>query len=110
MKKHILVLIFTFSSLWLSGCTSTIDIDTSSTTAYGPKVFESPSFTAITVAYAPEMQGILNRIEQDPNASIHTTTNIKGITYRLGTYHDQPILVFATGMSIAMRRYLCKWR
>ncbi|WP_032097659.1 MULTISPECIES: 5'-methylthioadenosine/S-adenosylhomocysteine nucleosidase [unclassified Alteromonas] len=101
MKKHIFVLLFTFSSLWLSGCTSTIDIDTSSTTAYGPKVFESPSFTAITVAYAPEMQGILNRIEQDPNASIHTTTNIKGITYRLGTYHDQPILVFATGMSIA---------
>ena len=60
-----------------------------------------PSFTAVTVAYAPEMDGILNRIEADPNAEIHTTTTIKGVTYRLGTYHDDPILVFATGMSIA---------
>ncbi|WP_269518274.1 5'-methylthioadenosine/S-adenosylhomocysteine nucleosidase family protein [Alteromonas sp. BMJM2] len=101
MKKHIFILLFTFSSLWLFGCTSTSNIDTASTSVYGPKVFESPSLTAITVAYAPEMQGILKRIEQDPNASIHTTTKIKGITYRLGTYHDQPILVFATGMSIA---------
>ena len=47
------------------------------------------------------MQGILNRIEQDPNTSIHTTTTIKGVTYRIGTYHDEPILIFATGMSIA---------
>ena len=80
--------------LTVAGCAS-------SHSKYGPAVFEEDGFTAVVVAYAPEMEGILGRIETDPNAQIHSTTSFKGITYRLGTYHDEPILVFATGMSIA---------
>lgn len=86
----LLVLIF----FTVSGCVST-------PSNYGPKAFGEVEYTAVVVAYAPEMEGILGRIETDPNAQIHSTTSFKGITYRLGTYHDEPILVFATGMSIA---------
>ena len=98
MKQFTLMIIVLLSTSWMGGCTST---KTSDGASYGPAAFSQPAFTAVTVAYAPEMQGILNRIEQDPNASIHTTTTIKGVTYRIGTYHDEPILIFATGMSIA---------
>ncbi|OFI33610.1 purine phosphorylase [Alteromonas lipolytica] len=74
----------------------------SSQDAYGPRFSEHEAgFTAIVVAYAPEMEGILGRIEADPNASITKMQTYKGIQYRIGRYHDEPILVFATGMSIA---------
>lgn len=82
----------------ISGCASTSSV---TQPQYGPVSFTGDEFTAVMVAYAPEMEGILGRIDSDPNAQIHTTTTIKGITYRIGTYHDEPILVFATGMSIA---------
>ena len=82
----------------ISGCANT---SSASQPQYGPASFSGDKFTAVMVAYAPEMEGILGRIESDPNAQIHSTTTIKGITYRIGTYHDEPILVFATGMSIA---------
>lgn len=98
MKPFTLMIIVLLGTSSIVGCASTSTTDQS---AYGPASFTQPAFTAITVAYAPEMEGILNRIEQDPSASIHSTTQIKGVTYRLGTYHDEPILVFATGMSIA---------
>lgn len=79
-----------------TGCQST------SNTSYGP-IFgkHNEGFTAVVVAYAPEMEGILGRIEADPNASISESLTYKGVKYRMGTYHDEPILVFATGMSIA---------
>ena len=71
-------------------------------TAYGPKFAgHDQGFTAVVVAYAPEMEGILGRIEADPDASITEMVTYKGIKYRIGKYHEQPILVFATGMSIA---------
>ena len=74
MKQFTLMIIVLLSTSWMGGCTST---KTSDDASYGPAAFSQPAFTAVTVAYAPEMQGILNRIEQDPNASIHTTTTIK---------------------------------
>ena len=82
----------------MSGCTNTSSV---TQPQYGPASFAGDKFTAVVVAYAPEMEGILGRIDSDPNAQIHTTTTFKGVTYRIGTYHDEPILVFATGMSIA---------
>ena len=102
MKQCRVIFLMILSSLWLSGCVIIQkDVLEEQSPQFGPASFEEPAFTAITVAYAPEMEGILNRIESDPDAFIHTTTTIKGVTYRLGTYHDEPILVFATGMSIA---------
>lgn len=69
--------------------------------AFGPKVFDHSGYTAIVVAYEPEMKGILGRISADPAARIDSVVQFKGVTYRLGTYHDEPVLIFATGMSIA---------
>lgn len=68
---------------------------------FGPTAFEHEGFSAVVVAYAPEMQGILSRIEADPKASIDETLVYKGVKYRLGQFHGEPIVVFATGMSIA---------
>lgn len=94
MKKYAVLLVIALPWLvGLAGC--------STTPHYGPAKFEGEGFTAVVVAYAPEMEGILNNIDTDPNASINATLSIKGVTYRLGRYHDEPILVFATGMSIA---------
>ncbi|MBU2978170.1 5'-methylthioadenosine/S-adenosylhomocysteine nucleosidase [Alteromonas sp. C1M14] len=91
-----------------AGCTSspnsTATTDTSvsyPSSNYGPKVFDSTPFTAIVVAYGPEMKGILGRIDADPGAQITEVVRYKGVTYRMGMYHDEPVLVFATGMSIA---------
>jgi len=69
--------------------------------SYGPKEFKGEGMTAVVVAYSPEMEGLLERIEADPNAAITRTATFKGIRYRLGIYKEEPILIFATGMSIA---------
>ncbi|RDV26775.1 purine phosphorylase [Alteromonas aestuariivivens] len=85
-----------FTLLIVSGCTTTTN------NSYGPKLFaDQTGLTAVVVAYGPEMQGLLGRIEADPEARIDNIVRFKGIDYRLGHYHDEPILIFATGMSIA---------
>ena len=68
---------------------------------YGPQSFYKEGFTAIVVAYEPEMLALLETIEGDPAAKIVDEYTFKGIRYRLGTYKERPILIFATGMSIA---------
>ncbi len=93
MRKTLLML-SAFCVIALSGCVSTEP-------TYGPQQFKGEGITAVVVAYEPEMEGILGRIDSDPNASIHTTLEFQGVKYRLGTYNDKPIVVFATGMSIA---------
>ena len=94
--------------LTLSACQSTQESAspltvTNLSSVYGPKAYADnvESMTAIVVAYEPEMLGVLNRIAQDPNAEITDTLTFKGIKYRVGTYGGKPIVVFATGMSIA---------
>ncbi|GAB2196362.1 5'-methylthioadenosine/S-adenosylhomocysteine nucleosidase family protein [Sessilibacter sp. MAH4] len=70
---------------------------------FGPKKFsgQTPEFTAVVVAYEPELNGILKTLQNHGEANIDSTLKFKGVTYRLGKFRDQPILVFATGMSIA---------
>ena len=72
-----------------------------SSSEYGPKMFQGQEYTAVIVAYQPEMFALLEAIDNDPDAKITDTVSFKGIQYSLGTYNDEPILVFATGMSIA---------
>ena len=71
------------------------------TDEYGPNTFSQKPFTAIVVAYEPEMRGLLEAIETDPNAQILDEYNFNGIKFKTGIYRKMPILVFATGMSIA---------
>lgn len=85
--------------IFIAGCQSTAPQNTA------PGHFlagtKDDGFTAIMVAYAPELDGILATLDALPNASVSQTLQYKGVTYRLGHYNDQPILIFATGMSIA---------
>jgi adenosylhomocysteine nucleosidase len=111
MKKNIFVrfTICLISLFTLVGCTpmgsafSVFSLAgyTSMELAHGPKKFYGEGYTAVVVAYAPEMEGILEAMEADPKAGISNVRVFNGVTYRSGTYHDKPILVFATGMSIA---------
>ncbi len=84
-----------------AGCTPSNDSSNSST--FGPKTFNqnTPEFTAVVVAYEPELDGILATIENHEQAHITQNLDFKGVTYRLGEFQGEPILVFATGMSIA---------
>ncbi|MGF1448672.1 MAG: purine phosphorylase [Opitutales bacterium] len=69
---------------------------------YGPKQFPGDRpYTAIVMAYEPEVRAVLEAIEAHPEARIDDTLTFRGVKYRLGTYRDQPIVVFATGISIA---------
>jgi adenosylhomocysteine nucleosidase len=95
MKKNQILILAAISLLLFSGC------KTSAPVAYGPKTFEQEGYTALLVAYRPEMVALLEAIEDDPEAKIDRTVTYKGIEYSLGTYRGEPILVFATGMSIA---------
>ena len=68
---------------------------------YGPKAFSQDPFTAIVVAYEPEMIGLLEAIAADRQSKILNEYTYNGVKFRTGFYREIPILVFATGMSIA---------
>ena len=80
--------------LVLVGC------NTKNSFEYGPRSFYQEGYTAIVVAYEPEMVALLETIEADPTAKIFDEHTFKGVRYRLGTYKEKPILIFATGISI----------
>ena len=53
------------------------------------------------MAYEPEMIALVEAIDANPNAEMGEIFAIKGVRYRIGTYQGEPVIVFATGMSIA---------
>jgi len=60
MKLRVISLLLCMSFVVvISGCTTT---STNTTPQYGPATFTGDEFTAVVVAYAPEMEGILGRI------------------------------------------------
>ncbi|WP_269526625.1 5'-methylthioadenosine/S-adenosylhomocysteine nucleosidase [Coraliomargarita parva] len=95
-KKHPFLAKVVFAGVFvcLAGCATR-------TASYGPKSFDEPGYTAVVVAYAPEMKGVLDTIEALPDAEITDERVYKGVKFKLGTYKGEPILVYATGMSIA---------
>ena len=90
-----------FNIVHLMLLSTLVGCSTKNSVKYGPKSFYQEGFTAIVVAYQPEMLALLETIEADPTAKIVDEYTFKGIRYRLGTYKERPILIFATGMSIA---------
>ena len=68
---------------------------------YGPRTFEGEGMTALVTAFAPEAQAVLAYLEQSPEAELGEELVFRGVRYRLGTYRGEPIVVFATGISIA---------
>lgn len=69
--------------------------------AYGPKEFSVKNkWTAIVAAYAPEIKAIDHAFSQLADAQINQTLTIRGVKYQLGTYKDEPVVIFTTGISV----------
>lgn len=68
---------------------------------YGPRQFEVENkWTAIVAAYEPEINAINKAFSQLEHAKITKTVTFKGVQYQLGTYKDEPIVIFTTGISV----------
>lgn len=71
------------------------------TAQYGPKQFTVENkWTAIVAAYEPEIKAIDHAFSLLEDAQITETVTIKGVKYQLGTYKDEPIVIFTTGISV----------
>lgn len=95
MIRDLSIHVLLIAALCFTGCQSKRKAD------FGPRSFPVEAFTAVVVAYEPEMVGLLETIEKDPLAKVTDSRTFKGVHYRIGRYHDEPVLIFATGMSIA---------
>ncbi len=58
------------------------------------------SRTAIVAAYRPEIEALLEKIEIFEYSEITSIEEDRGVTYYLGHYRKEPIVLFATGISI----------
>ncbi len=67
---------------------------------YGPREFSGEPFTAIVSAFEPEIDAVIQHMLASGEASIEGNVNIRGVTYYHGHYRGQPVLIFATGISI----------
>ncbi|MFQ3236162.1 MAG: adenosylhomocysteine nucleosidase [Paraglaciecola sp.] len=68
---------------------------------FGPREFAvSNKWTAIVAAYEPEIKAIDAAFANLPEAQITQTLHFKGVTYQLGTYKGEPVVIFTTGISV----------
>lgn len=69
--------------------------------AYGPRDFgDHPGYTALVTAYEPETEALLEALRAHEQAQITETHRFRGVEYFIGEYQGEPILVFATGISV----------
>jgi adenosylhomocysteine nucleosidase len=67
----------------------------------GPKDFSGQKgWTAIVAAYAPEIRAIDTALEAHPDAAIERTVVFRGVSYQIGHFRGEPIVVFTTGVSV----------
>ncbi|MFT6896568.1 MAG: adenosylhomocysteine nucleosidase [Paraglaciecola sp.] len=68
---------------------------------FGPREFAvSNKWTAIVAAYEPEIKAIDAAFANLPQAQITQTLHYKGVSYQLGTYKGEPVVIFTTGISV----------
>lgn len=68
---------------------------------YGPKEFDVENkWTAIVAAYEPEINAIDFAFSQFSYAKINETLTFRGVKYQLGTYKNEPVVIFTTGISV----------
>ncbi len=67
---------------------------------YGPRTFEGEPLTAIVAAYRPEIEALLEEIDKRDDTTIEQQLSFRGVTYYLGHFKNEPIVVFVTGVSI----------
>jgi adenosylhomocysteine nucleosidase len=69
---------------------------------FGPRTFdpELKPFTALVAAYEPEIKALLEALEARADATITETLEFRGVTYYLGTFRDEPIVIYLSGVSV----------
>jgi adenosylhomocysteine nucleosidase len=69
---------------------------------FGPRNWDvANGWTAIVAAYAPEIEAIDAMFEAHPEAEITETVYYRGVRYQLGTFSNEPVVVFTTGISVS---------
>ena len=68
--------------------------------AYGPRNFNGEGWTAIVAAYDPEIAAITEAFSTLDKVTISNTVTYKGVTYQIGQYGDEPVVIFTTGISV----------
>ncbi|QYY37116.1 5'-methylthioadenosine/S-adenosylhomocysteine nucleosidase [Ruficoccus sp. ZRK36] len=68
--------------------------------SYGPRAFDGRTMTALVTAFDPEVDAVLAYLKASPDAELEEVKSFHGVRYYLGTYRGEPIIVFATGISI----------
>jgi adenosylhomocysteine nucleosidase len=67
---------------------------------FGPREFAVENkWTAIVAAYAPEINAINEAFSKEPQAKITDTVKYRGVSYQLGNYKGEPVVIFTTGVS-----------
>lgn len=70
-------------------------------TQFGPRTFEVENgWTAIVAAYEPEIEAIDDAFAKLDDATIDDVVYFRGVKYQLGTYKNEPIVIFTTGISV----------
>lgn len=68
---------------------------------WGPKQFDvKEPWTAIVAAYAPEIDAINRAFATEKEAVINKTVNFRGVSYQIGHFKGEPVVIFSTGISI----------
>lgn len=69
---------------------------------FGPRDFSEVKnkWTAIVAAYAPEINAINQAFSRDNEARIERTESFRGVTYQIGHYKGEPVVIFTTGVSV----------
>ena len=69
--------------------------------AFGPREFAVENkWTAIVAAFAPEINAINEAFSKESEARITRTVKYRGVSYQLGNYKGEPVVIFTTGVSI----------
>lgn len=69
---------------------------------FGPRSFDPTikPFTAVVAAYEPEIAALLAALEKRGDAKITETLQFRGVTYHLGEFRGEPILIYLSGVSV----------
>jgi adenosylhomocysteine nucleosidase len=94
MKKYSL-------PLFLLAFSASYTVNSTDALPFGPKEFNVENkWTAIVAAYEPEINAIDSAFSQLTYAKINETVTFRGVKYQLGTYKDEPVVIFTTGISV----------
>ncbi len=86
-----------FSLLLFVSCTNLVQAE-----QLGPQDFSQVKnkWTAIVAAYEPEIIAVDKAIAEAPDAQITETRFYRGVRYQIGSYKGEPIIIFASGVSV----------